>query len=129
MLIFPWCPCELTTSFKSTSTDTSHPLSKATVRMRPLSFDSLHVNHQILLLSHANDRLLMFTVCQYYSVKAPMTEYQHINSSRVGLPSIHYIYVYPFILCRVHPGLIVSLWGWDSSKNDIYKGFIVNQNI
>lgn len=44
MLIFPWCPGVLTTSFELTSIDTSHPLSKTTVRMRPLSFGSLHVN-------------------------------------------------------------------------------------
>lgn len=58
MLIFPWCPCELTTSQKSI--DTSHLLSKATVRMRPLSCGSLHVNDQVLLQSHANDRLLIY---------------------------------------------------------------------
>ena len=62
MLIFPWYPCELTTSFLSTSRDTSNPLSKATVRMRPLS--SFDLRHEFLLLSHTNDRLLTLTVWQ-----------------------------------------------------------------
>lgn len=82
--IFPWCPCELTASFKAIDT----PLSKATVRMRPLSFGSLHAN-QISLQSHANDRLLTFTLCHYYSVKSPTTGFQHINSWIKGGTSMH----------------------------------------
>lgn len=61
VLIFPLCPCELRTSLKSMDTW----LSKASVIMRPsiwLSRSSEHVNHQILLQAHTNDRALIFIV-------------------------------------------------------------------
>lgn len=53
MLIFPWCPCDLALK----SIDIS--LATAGVRMRLLSFGSLHVNQQILLQSHPTDWLLV----------------------------------------------------------------------
>lgn len=102
MLIFPWCPCELTTSSRLTSIDTSHPLPKAAVRMRPLSFGSLRVNQQISLQSQANDRL------------------QYINPWRVVLPSVHMNIIYTSFS---RAGL------WDSEGSTSANNLFVNWNL
>lgn len=67
---------------------------------------SIRVNQHTSLKSQASDRLLTFTVRQYYSVKAPMTEHENVNTRRTELSHIHMDIIYNQHLCT-------GLWNYN----------------